>query len=97
MVGIIYYTYLGNGEGLERRFRWYKKNLKIKKFDTYVFPELKKELEYASDGLNNISKKKSFTSRKHIVKWRLIRIGHNQPHGPLRSIWELSSDFQKRK
>lgn len=68
MVGVFNYTYLGNGEGLEEDLDGIKES-KDKKFDTYVFPELEKELKYASDGLNSISKKKSFTSRKHMVKW----------------------------
>lgn len=68
MVGVFNYTYLGNGEGLEEDLDGIKES-KDKKFDTYVFPELEKELKYASDELNSISKKKSFTSRKHMVKW----------------------------
>lgn len=68
MVGVFNYTYLGNGEGLEEDLDGIKES-KDRKFDTYVFPELEKELKYASDDLNNISKKKSFTSRKHMVKW----------------------------
>lgn len=68
MVGVFNYTYLGNGEGLEEDLDGIKES-KDRKFDTYVFPELEKELKYASDELNSISKKKSFTSRKHMVKW----------------------------
>lgn len=68
LVGVFNYTYLGNGEGLEEDLDGIKES-KDKKFDTYVFPELEKELKYASDELNSISKKKSFTSRKHMVKW----------------------------
>lgn len=68
MVGVFNYTYLGNGEGLEEDLDGIKES-KDRKFDTYVFPELETELKYASDELNSISKKKSFTSRKHMVKW----------------------------
>ena len=68
MVGVFNYTYLGNGEGLEEDLDGIKES-KDRKFDTYVFPELEKELKYASDGLNSISKTKCFTSRKHMVKW----------------------------
>lgn len=68
MIGVFNYTYLGNGEGLEEDLDSIKES-KDRKFDTYVFPELEKELKYASDELNSISKKKSFTSRKHMVKW----------------------------
>ena len=68
MVGVFNYTYLGNGEGLEEDLDGIKES-KDRKFDTYVFPELETELKYASDDLNSISKKKSFTSRKHMVKW----------------------------
>lgn len=68
MIGVFNYTYLGNGEGLEEDLDGIKES-KDRKFDTYVFPELDKELKYASDELNSISKKKSFTSRKHMVKW----------------------------
>lgn len=68
MVGVFNYTYLGNGEGLEEDLDGIKES-RDRKFNTYVFPELEKELKYASDGLNSISEKKSFTSRKHMVKW----------------------------
>jgi hypothetical protein len=68
MVGVFNYTYLGNGEGLEEDLDGIKES-RDRKFDSYVFPELEKELKYASDELNSISKKKSFTSRKHMVKW----------------------------
>ena len=68
MIGVFNYTYLGNGEGLEEDLDGIKES-KDRKFDAYVFPELEKELKYASDELNSISKKKSFTSRKHMVKW----------------------------
>lgn len=68
MVGVFNYTYLGNGEGLEEDLDGIKES-RDRKFDAYVFPELEKELKYASDELNSISKKKSFTSRKHMVKW----------------------------
>lgn len=68
MIGVFNYTYLGNGEGLEEDLDGIKES-KDRKFDTYVFPELEKELKYASDELNSIRKKKSFTSIKHMVKW----------------------------
>lgn len=68
MVGVFNYTYLGNGEGLEEDLEGIKES-RDRKFDSYVFPELEKELQYASDELNSISKKKSYTSRKHMVKW----------------------------
>ena len=68
MIGVFNYTYLGNGEGLEEDLDGIKES-KDKKFDTYVFPELEKELKYASDGLNSITEKRSYTSRKHMVKW----------------------------
>lgn len=68
MIGVFNYTYLGNGEGLEEDLDGIKES-RDRKFNTYVFPELDKELKYASDELNSISKKKSFTSRKHMVKW----------------------------
>ena len=68
MIGVFNYTYLGNGEGLEEDLDGIKES-KDRKFDTYVFPELEKELKYASDGLNSISEKKCYTSRKHMVKW----------------------------
>lgn len=68
LVGVFNYTYLGNGEGLEEDLDGIKES-KDRKFNTYVFPELETELKYASDGLNSISKKKSYTSRKHMVKW----------------------------
>lgn len=54
MVGVFNYTYLGNGEGLEEDLDGIKES-KDKQFDTYVFPELKEELEFASDITNNIS------------------------------------------
>lgn len=54
MVGVFNYTYLGNGEGLEEDLDGIKES-KDKKFDIYVFPELKEELEFASDITNNIS------------------------------------------
>lgn len=54
MIGVFNYTYLGNGEGLEEDLDGIKE-FKDKKFDTYVFPELKEELEFASDITNNIS------------------------------------------
>lgn len=54
MVGVFNYTYLGNGEGLEEDLDGIKES-KDRKFDTYVFPELEKELEFASDVTNLIS------------------------------------------
>ena len=54
MIGVFNYTYLRNGEGLEEDLDGIKES-KDKKFDTYVFPELKEELEFASDITNNIS------------------------------------------
>ena len=54
MVGVFNYTYLGNGEGLEEDLDGIKES-KDKKFDIYVFPELKEQLEFASDITNNIS------------------------------------------
>ena len=54
IVGVFNYTYLGNGEGLEEDLDGIKES-KDKQFDTYVFPELKEELEFASDITNNIS------------------------------------------
>ena len=54
MIGVFNYTYLGNGEGLEEDLDGIKES-KDKQFDTYVFPELKEELEFASDITNNIS------------------------------------------
>lgn len=68
MIGVFNYTYLGNGEELEEDLDGIKES-KDRKFDTYVFPELETELKYASDELNSISKKRSYTSRKHMVKW----------------------------
>lgn len=54
MIGVFNYTYLGNGEGLEEDLDGIKES-KDRKFDTYVFPELEKELEFASDVTNTIS------------------------------------------
>lgn len=54
MIGVFNYTYLGNGEGLEEDLDGIKES-KDKKFDTYVFPELKEQLEFAADITNNIS------------------------------------------
>lgn len=54
MVGVFNYTYLGNGEGLEEDLDGIKES-KDKQFDIYVFPELKEQLEFASDITNNIS------------------------------------------
>lgn len=68
MVGVFNYTYLGNGEGLEEDLEGIKES-RDRKFDTYVFPELKKELEYASDPLfSPISEDKCVTSRKCMLK-----------------------------
>lgn len=63
MVGVFNYTYLGNGEGLEEDLEGIKES-RDRKFDTYVFPELEKELEYASDISNEITREKQFISRK---------------------------------
>lgn len=63
MVGVFNYTYLGNGEGLEEDLEGIKES-KDRKFDTYVFPELEKELQYASDISNEITREKQFVSRK---------------------------------
>lgn len=54
MVGVFNYTYLGNGEGLEEDLDGIKES-KDKQFDIYVFPELKEQLEFASDITNNTS------------------------------------------
>lgn len=54
MVGVFNYTYLSNGEGLEEDLDGIKES-KDKQFDIYVFPELKEQLEFASDITNNIS------------------------------------------
>ena len=63
MIGVFNYTYLENGEGLEEDLDGIKES-KDRKFDTYVFPELGKELEFASDVTNTISE----TS---IIKFRM--------------------------
>lgn len=63
MVGVFNYTYLGNGEGLEEDLEGIKES-RDRKFDTYVFPELEKELRYASDRFNEITREKQFVSRK---------------------------------
>ena len=63
MVGIFNYTYLGNGEGLEEDLEGIKES-RDRKFDSYVFPELEKELQYASDNFNKITREKQFVSRK---------------------------------
>jgi len=63
MVGVFNYTYLGNGEGLEEDLEGIKES-RNRKFDTYVFPELEKELQYASDRFNEITREKQFISRK---------------------------------
>lgn len=63
MVGVFNYTYLGNGEGLEEDLEGIKES-RDRKFDSYVFPELEKELQYASDRFNEITREKQFISRK---------------------------------
>lgn len=63
MVGVFNYTYLGNGEGLEEDLEWIKES-RDRKFDSYVFPELENELQYASDALNKITREKQFVSKK---------------------------------
>ena len=63
MVGVFNYTYLGNGEGLEEDLEGIKES-RDRKFDTYVFPELEKELQYSSDISNEITREKQFVSRK---------------------------------
>lgn len=57
MVGVFNYTYLGNGERLEEDLEGVKES-RDRKFDTYVFPELEKELQYASDSLNKATREK---------------------------------------
>lgn len=57
MVGVFNYTYLGNGEKLEEDLEGIKES-RDRKFDTYVFPELEKELQYASDSLNKATREK---------------------------------------
>jgi len=68
MVGVFNYTYLGNGEGLEEDLEGIKES-RDRKFDSYVFPELEKELQYASDGFNEITREKQFVSRKCMLKF----------------------------
>lgn len=63
MVGVFNYTYLGNGEGLEEDLNGIKES-RDRKFNSYVFPELEKELQYASDSFNKITREKQFVSRK---------------------------------
>lgn len=63
MVGVFNYTYLGNGERLEEDLEGIKES-RDRKFDSYVFPELEKELQYASDKFNKITREKQFVSRK---------------------------------
>lgn len=63
MVGVFNYTYLGNGEGLEEDLDGIKES-RDNKFDTCVFPELEKELQYASDRSHKITREKQFISRK---------------------------------
>lgn len=63
MIGVFNYTYLGNGEGLEEDLEGIKES-RDRKFDTYVFPELEKELQYASDRSHKITREKQFISRK---------------------------------
>lgn len=66
MVGVFNYTYLGNGEGLEEDLEGIKES-RDRKFDTYVFPKLEKELQYASDVFNKITREKQFVSRKCLL------------------------------
>ena len=63
MAGVFNYTYLGNGEGLEEDLEGIKES-RDRKFDSYVFPELEKELQYASDPFNKITREKQFVSKK---------------------------------
>lgn len=63
MVGVFNYTYLGDGKGLEEDLDGIKES-RDRKFDSYVFPELEKELQYASDISNEITREKQFISRK---------------------------------
>lgn len=63
MIGVFNYTYLGNGEGLEEDLDGIKES-RDHKFNSYVFPELEKELQYASDSFNKITREKQFVSRK---------------------------------
>lgn len=63
MVGVFNYTYLGNGEGLEEDLEGIKES-RDRKFDSYVFSELEKELQYASDISNEITRENQFVSRK---------------------------------
>lgn len=63
MIGVFNYTYLGNGEDLEEDLEGIKES-RDRKFDTYVFPELEKELKYASDPFNKITREKQFVSKK---------------------------------
>ena len=63
MVGVFNYTYLGNGEGLEEDLEGIKES-RDHKFNSYVFPELEKELQYASDISHKITREKQFVSRK---------------------------------
>lgn len=57
MIGLFNYTYLGNGERLEEDLEGIKES-RDRKFDTYVFPELEKELQYASDSFNKATREK---------------------------------------
>lgn len=66
MVGVFNYTYLGNGEGLEEDLDGIKESID-RKFNTYVFPELEKELQYASDAFNKITREKQFVSKKCLL------------------------------
>lgn len=63
MIGVFNYTYLGNGEGLEEDLDGIKES-RDHKFNSYVFPELEKELQYASDISHKITREKQFISRK---------------------------------
>lgn len=58
MVGVFNYTYLGNGEDLEEDLEGIKES-RDRKFDSYVFPELEKELQYASDISNEITRRET--------------------------------------
>lgn len=66
MVGVFNYTYLGNGEGLEEDLDGIKES-RDNKFDICIFPELEKELQYASDKFNKITREKQFISRKCLL------------------------------
>lgn len=63
MVGVFNYTYLGNGEGLEEDLDGIKES-RDHTFNSYVFPELERELKYSSDRSHKITREKQFISRK---------------------------------